>query len=182
VDAPLDKLLAHRSAFLGYLRKQGAAPDQAEDILQAALVEELEPWARLPDDERVVGWFYRVLHNALVDHARRRAAAGRALDRLATEVASEAVTEPPGLRRVCPCTRHVLAALKPAYAALLTAVDLEAVPLEEAARAAGITANNAYVRLHRARRALRERLEATCGPCAKDGGCCHSCDCAHDSL
>jgi RNA polymerase sigma-70 factor (ECF subfamily) len=175
MDPALDRLLERRSEFLAYLRKQGATEDQAEDLLQSALARGLEPWTSAPAPEHIVPWFYRVLRNALIDQARRSSAAGRALERYAREGSDvEVPTEP---RRVCTCTRMVLASLKPEYAELVEWVDAGALSVEEAALRAGITPNNAYVRLHRARKALRERLEAVCGRCATGGGRCSDCYC-----
>lgn len=169
------RLLGHRAEFLAYLRKQGASDAQAEDLLQSALVRGLEPWAAAPADEKLVPWFYRVLRNALIDDARRAAAAGRALARYAHE-APDAHT-PVEARRICRCAHQVLAALKPTYAELVEQVDLGGVSVEDAARRAGITPNHAYVRLHRARKALRERLESICGQCATGEGRCSDCYC-----
>jgi len=39
----------------------------------------------------------------------------------------------------------------------------------------GVTPNNAAVRLHRARGALKKRLEQTCGTCTQHG--CLDCTC-----
>jgi RNA polymerase sigma-70 factor (ECF subfamily) len=171
-------LLKRRSEFLGYLRKQGATQEQAEDLLQSALVRGLEPWASPPAPESIVPWFYRVLRNALIDQARRSSAAGRALERLAREISD--IEPPTEARRVCMCTRRVLASLKPEYAQLIDWVDVGGASVEEAARRAGITANNGYVRLHRARKTLRERLAAICGQCATGGGRCSDCYCQPD--
>jgi RNA polymerase sigma factor (sigma-70 family) len=175
VDSQLQPLTERRAEFLAWLRKHGASADQAEDLLQAAFARGLEPWVSPPQPDRLVPWFYRVLRNALVDQARRSAAAGRALDRYAHEVPE--VEAPIEARRVCACTRRALAALKPEYAQLVEWVDVAQDSVEDAASRAGITANNAYVRLHRARRALRERLELLCGSCATDGGRCRDCYC-----
>lgn len=176
---PLDPLIEHRAAFVGYLRKLGASEAQAEDLLQSALARGLEAWTAPPADDRLVPWFYRVLRNAFIDQARRAASAGRALDRYATEAAD--LAEPDEVRRVCGCTQRVLAALRPEYRVLVEAVDVGGQSVEAAAAAAGITANHASVRLHRARRALRERLEAACGQCATGGGRCRDCYCEPDA-
>lgn len=48
-------------------------------------------------------------------------------------------------------------------AEMLRRVDIEEKPLPGVAEALGITVNNATVRLHRARKALREQLQAFCG-------------------
>jgi RNA polymerase sigma-70 factor (ECF subfamily) len=168
-------LLERRPEFLAYLHKQGATADQAEDLLQSALERGLEPWRSPPSPGSVVPWFYRVLRNSLIDHARRSSAAGRALQQYAHEASDvEMPTEP---RRVCTCARTVLASLKPEYARLIELVDVNGVSVDEAAGQSGITPNNAYVRLHRARKALRERLEAVCGRCATGDGRCTDCYC-----
>lgn len=175
MDPALGSLLERRSEFLAYLRKQGATEDQAEDLLQSALARWMEPWTTPPAAESVVPWFYRVLRNALIDQARRSAAAGRALERYAHEASDvETPIEP---RRVCNCTRRVLGSLKPEYAQLIQWVDVNGSSVEDAAARAGIHANNAYVRLHRARKALRDRLESVCGDCATGGGRCSDCYC-----
>jgi RNA polymerase sigma-70 factor (ECF subfamily) len=167
--------MEHRSEFLGWLRKQGVTEAQSEDLFQSALMRAMEPWAELPPDDRLVPWFYRVLRNAMVDQARRTAAAGRAIERYANEPVPGG--EPAEARRICGCTRLVLASLKPDYARLIELVDVTNVAVEDAAHQLGITTNNAYVRLHRARRALRDRLETMCGKCATGGGRCTDCYC-----
>ena len=56
-----------------------------------------------------------------------------------------------------------------------SALDLAAEDAEATASRLGITPNNLKVRHHRARQALRKRLEDLCGACA--AGHCHDCDC-----
>lgn len=68
--------------------------------------------------------------------------------------------------------------LKPQHAALLRRVDLNGESVQDAAKALKMTANNASVILHRARKELRTRLEAFCGACAD--GACLDCDCGPD--
>src|SRR5437879_5956956 len=128
----LERLMAHRSDFLGFLRKQGASEAQAEDLLQSALLRGLEPWASLPPEESVVPWFYRVLRNAMIDQARRASATGRALERYAQEP-SDAEPEADA-RRICRCSYQALAALKPEYATLIQEVDVGGAAIEDAAR------------------------------------------------
>jgi RNA polymerase sigma-70 factor (ECF subfamily) len=88
---------------------------------------------------------------------------------------------PPGsARRPCPCAHQEASRLKPAYAEVLESVHQTDQPIASFAARAGLTVNNATVRLHRARRALRERVLDRCGACADDG--CHDCDCAETRL
>ncbi|MFO0584360.1 MAG: sigma-70 family RNA polymerase sigma factor [Anaeromyxobacter sp.] len=167
------RLVGSHRAFLGFLEKRLPSRAAAEEVLQDAFVRTMERGGELRDGEGAVAWFYRLLRNAVADWYRRGGAEARALEREARE-ATEA--DEPELRRViCACMGELLTDLKPEYAELLRRVDLEEVPVADAAAALDITVNNAHVRLHRARRALKGRLEAACGTCATHG--CLDCTC-----
>ena len=73
--------------------------------------------------------------------------------------------------------KHVLAILTDMtnYAEALREVDLGGASVMAWAERAGITANNASVRLFRAREALRRQVERSCGTCATHG--CEDCSC-----
>jgi RNA polymerase sigma-70 factor (ECF subfamily) len=70
---------------------------------------------------------------------------------------------------------ELIPTLKPEYAELLARVELGGESLQEAAKTIAVTPNNASVRLHRARQALKRRLEETCRACATHG--CLDCTC-----
>jgi RNA polymerase sigma-70 factor, ECF subfamily len=74
-------------------------------------------------------------------------------------------------RTVCACVAGLAGTLKPEYAQALRRVDLEGASLALLAEEAGITPNNAKVRLHRARQALARRLEQSCGTSCCRRGC-----------
>jgi RNA polymerase sigma-70 factor (ECF subfamily) len=78
---------------------------------------------------------------------------------------------------LCDCFAAVLPGLKPEYAALIDGLDLRGDSGEEMALRLGITGNNLKVRHHRARQALRRRLEETCRVCAEH----HCLDCTCDA-
>jgi RNA polymerase sigma factor (sigma-70 family) len=176
VSHAVDVLLEHRSRFFSFVRARVREPGAAEDILQAAYVRALD---KKDDssaaDERVVAWFYRVLRNAITDYHRRQNAAQRGLERLVHDPTASATPEEP--RTPCGCVRGALASLKPAYADILREVEVAGRPLHDVARAIGISAGNAAVRLHRARRLLAAALKGICGSCTLDG--CAECDCGH---
>ncbi|HZH03129.1 MAG TPA: sigma factor-like helix-turn-helix DNA-binding protein, partial [Myxococcaceae bacterium] len=69
----------------------------------------------------------------------------------------------------------LLPGLKPEYAQMVRQVDLENRPLADVAVELGVTSNNATVRLHRARQALKKQLQRCCGSCAAHG--CLDCSC-----
>ncbi|HLM46761.1 MAG TPA: RNA polymerase sigma factor [Myxococcaceae bacterium] len=170
----VEALVGNHRRFLAFLERRVGSRALAEELLQAAYVRTLEKGGDLEEGEGAVAWFYRLLRNALVDHYRRNAAEGRALAREARE-ASERGPDPELTQTVCACIHDLLPALKPEYAELVRQVDLEGRSVPEVAQEAGITPNNAGVRLHRARQALKKQLERSCGTCASHG--CLDCTC-----
>jgi RNA polymerase sigma-70 factor (ECF subfamily) len=170
----VEALVGNHRRFLAFLERRVGSRALAEELLQAAYVRTLEKGGDLEEGEGAVAWFYRLLRNALVDHYRRNAAEGRALEREARE-ASELGPDPELTQTVCACIHDLLPALKPEYAELVRQVDLEGRSVPEVAQEAGITPNNAGVRLHRARQALKRQLERSCGTCASHG--CLDCTC-----
>lgn len=169
-------ILANREQFLAFLERRLGRRDAAEEVLQAAYLKAIEASGSIQQEESTVAWFYRLLRNALVDLRRRRAAEERALERHGQELAIDAGREDEPLRdAVCRCVDGLIPTLKPEYAEIVRKVDLGGASVQDAAGALGVTANNASVRLHRARAALRKRLEHTCGACSEHG--CLDCTC-----
>jgi DNA-directed RNA polymerase specialized sigma24 family protein len=82
-------------------------------------------------------------------------------------------------QEICECVCGLLASLKPEYQDALRIVDLEERNLNDLAQQSGITAENAAVRVHRARKALRRQVEQACGTCAEHG--CLDCSCKSPS-
>lgn len=168
-------LIDNYTRFLGFLERRVGSREVAEDILQDAFVRGVEHAATVPD-ESATAWFYRVLRNALTDHYRRRGAEQRAHERVS---ALEETAEPPLdqelWNEVCACVGDLVETLKPEYADALQRVDVEGQAVRDYADDRGITRNNAGVRLHRAREALRRQVERACGTCAEHG--CLDCAC-----
>jgi len=170
-------LVDNHARFLAFLERRVGRRDVAEEILQDAFVKSLDRGDTLRADESVTAWFYRLLRNALVDHVRRRGVEGRALERAANEPVEEAMQPDEALRGVvCACVNGLVGTLKPMYAEAIRAVDLGGKSVQAFAVEAGISANNAAVRLHRAREALHTRLVESCGTCTEHG--CLECTCA----
>lgn len=176
-DAPanaiVERLVAQRHDFLGFLQRRLGSRALAEDILQDAFARSVTKVEQIESEESAVAWFYRVLRNAVTDHRRRAGAAQRQLDALSREL--EAAPEPELHGAVCGCVGGLAKTLKPEYAAALLAVEVEGMPVKEFAESAGITAGNAAVRVFRAREALRLQVKRCCGSCADDN--CSDCNC-----
>ncbi|MCB9687959.1 MAG: sigma-70 family RNA polymerase sigma factor [Alphaproteobacteria bacterium] len=165
---------SHRE-FLDFLERRVGDPVLAEEILQDAFVRSLDRLETIRERESAVAWFYRVLRNAVTDHWRRRGSAGRALDSFAAEL--QGSVEPEGEVRdaVCQCVAYLATTLKPEYATALQRIEIEGVAVKDFAAEAGISANNAAVRVFRAREALRKQVSRSCGTCAAHG--CLDCHC-----
>ena len=172
----MEALAARKPQFLGFLRARLGDERLAEDVLQAAYLRAVEKSGTIRDDQSSVAWFYQLLRNALVDlhRARGRGPDGSPLD----EVDDAALGIPPGQLReaVCRCLEAVVDTLSPAHARVLRRVDLEGASVPAVAEEERITPNNAGVRLHRARTALRDRLRRVCGACSRHG--CLDCRCS----
>ncbi|MGK4007597.1 sigma-70 family RNA polymerase sigma factor [Sorangium sp. So ce1036] len=169
-------LVAGYGDFLRFVERRVGSQAVAEDILQEAFARGIDRIGELRSDESVTAWFYRTLRNAVVDHFRRRGASERAMAALSAEL-DEAVPPDAEARRgaACQCVRGLVGVLKPEYAVALQRVEVDGVSVQAFAEEASITANNAAVRLFRAREALRKRVAATCGACADEG--CVDCSC-----
>jgi RNA polymerase sigma factor (sigma-70 family) len=168
----VEALVAQHRKFLAFLERRVGNRATAEEILQAAFVRSVEHAGDLRNDASAVAWFYRLLRNALVDHYRRLGTERRIFEREMADGTDHADAE---LRDViCGCLHTLLPTLKPEYAAILREVDLEERPPADVAGDLGVSAANLRVRLHRARQALKQQLERSCGTCAE-----HAClDCA----
>jgi RNA polymerase sigma factor (sigma-70 family) len=169
-------LVDNHRRFLAFLERRVGSREDAEDILQEAFVRGLDKVQDVRDQESVIAWFYRLLRNAVVDYYRRRGAEGRALEWIAAR--SDEVVEPLDeslFDDVCACLGSLMDTLKPEYAEVLRSVELEGLAVREYADRVGITPNNAGVRVHRAREALRRQVVRACGSCAEHG--CLACSC-----
>ena len=168
------QLVGGHREFLAFLERRVESRAAAEDILQSAFARGLERGAGV-QDEKVVAWFYRVLRNSVIDHYRHRSTSARAMEVWGREFGE--TQEPDAVMRqeICQCVSGLLATLKPEYRDALRIVDLEDGKLSDLAQQSGITAENAAVRVHRARKALRRQVEQACGTCAEHG--CFDCRC-----
>ncbi len=171
--AVVETFVANHREFLRYVERRIGNHAAAEEIVQEAFVRSLDHG----DDirESVIGWFYRVLRNAVIDHQRRQAVSARRLEALAAEMAN-AEGDEEWTRVACRCVTDLAATLKPEYADVLRRVEIDGIAVKDYADATGISASNAGVRIFRARKALREQVARACGTCAEHG--CLDCTCA----
>ncbi|HEY5958756.1 MAG TPA: sigma-70 family RNA polymerase sigma factor [Polyangiaceae bacterium] len=144
------------------------------ELVQMSVARAIEHADQLRDPSRAEAWIGRIARNVLMDELRRRQVPVTPIDEL--ELSS---LEPDDID--CWCVLVQAERLKPEYAEILRRVVVEGRSVTEVAKELDLTPNNAMVRLHRAREALKARMLAHCGTtsarsCSECGceerGCC----------
>lgn len=176
ISGPAALLVQARRKFLDFLRARVRNADDAEEILQRATVKILERGGGLRQEGKAEAWIFRLLRNELIDHYRRAAVKSGKTVPLPPDFDLPAAVAPELEAHICPCATAEMTSLKPDYAEALRSLEMNDEAISTYAARTGISENNATVRLHRARKALRTRVAARCGACAGAG--CFSCTCA----
>lgn len=172
----LQQLVASHREFVAFVARRVPDAALAEDLVQEAFVKSLERGGDLRDAESARAWFYRVLRNAIVDRHRRTSTATAHLAALADELqAAAADRDSETDRELCRCIGALVDTLPDEQARALRRIELDGLAVKAFAAEAGIGESNAGVRVHRARKALRERVALACGTCAEHG--CLDCTC-----
>lgn len=171
----IESLVKNHRQFLAFLEKRVGSRALAEDLLQEAFVRGMAKAQGLRSDESAVAWFYRLLRNAVIDQRRRSGAAVRKLEAFGSEIEAHAEPEVELRGAICRCVAELAGTLKPEYGEALQRIDVDGLAVKDYADQAGISANNAGVRVFRAREALRKQVARSCGTCAEHG--CLDCTC-----
>jgi RNA polymerase sigma factor (sigma-70 family) len=166
-------LVANHRAFLAFVQRRVGSRDIAEEILQNAFVKNVEKFDTVRDT--AVGWFYRVLRNAIIDYRRRKTVADKRFEHYATDASANDDRDDELHGVVCKCVAELAGTLKPEYADALHKIEVEGISVKEYADQIGISSSNAGVRVFRAREALRKQVVRSCGTCADHG--CLDCTC-----
>lgn len=156
--------------FFRFLLRQLKDEHDAADVLQEFYVRVLKSFADLKDDEKLRPWMNRVLQSVIADHYRLRARSERlekAFERQMT-VESQMVEEEIDLL-VCACLYKLLPTLVDDYAAIIWRVDLLGEDRADVRDSLELSESAFRVKLHRARQALRDRLEQSCRTCPEHG-------------
>lgn len=166
-----------RQDLLRFLTRRLGNEHEAKDVLHDFYVKVLTRVGDVRETEKLRAWMRRVLQTSLVDYYRAQGKRRQSETdyqylesvRLADEVEGDFD------QIVCMCLYKLLPTLKPEYADVLWRADLIGESRDNIAKALGVTEANLRVRLHRARQALRDRLEETCRTCPIHGYL--DCDC-----
>ncbi|MEM1025744.1 MAG: sigma factor [Myxococcota bacterium] len=177
VESIARALREHGEALRAFVRARVPRAD-VDDVLQTAALRAVEGSASLKDPERILAWLYRIHRNAVHDSRRSRARSDRVMAAHIDEVPENPIGPE---AEICGCSLSQMKRVRPSYASMLSLVDAGGASLAEAAQLLEISVQNAAVRLHRARRALRTRMREHCGVerlrdcldcrCAQEGCC-----------
>lgn len=159
------RLREGRAGYLRYIRSRLRSREDAEDVLQEFALKAIQGAARLTDPAKVDAWLSVTLRNALFDRYRRNAGRARLQEAVSAEPAQAGDADGDDLEHPLACLAEAIDGLKPDYGALLRSAELDETPLKALAETLGITANNVGVRVHRAREALRQLMQARCSQC-----------------
>jgi RNA polymerase sigma factor (sigma-70 family) len=147
----------HRE-FLRFVSRRMQNIDEAEGILQEFYLKAIRSARTIKDPGALKAWLAQVLRRTLADYYRRRRVRKTALQRLEVSEGSAMRIDDDAERAVCNCLYRILPAMLAEYSQLIWQVDLLGQSRSRVAKRLGVTPNNLGVRLHRARRALRDAL------------------------
>jgi RNA polymerase sigma-70 factor (ECF subfamily) len=155
-----------RSKLFHYSWLMCGRPEDAEEVAQETLLRVFENLGQLRDPERVRAWVFRIAKNACLMQKRRSVFAPAheiSTDELAPgEEPSGADLPPEGeylqgeLRAVLD---RVIAELPPNYRSVVVLRDIEELSTEETAQILDVAPDAVKTRLHRARQAMRQKLD-----------------------
>lgn len=167
-------LVESHKDLLCFLQRRLGDLDEAEEVLQRFMLRAIERAGDLRDVDSVRGWLGRVLATTVVDFQRRairRRLHEQAADPDEVERAADQTIQADAEmdQAVCDCLYRLLPTLRAEYAQIIWRADLLDEPRDRIAVSLGTSLNNIAVRLHRARKVLRFRLEQMCRTCVVHG-------------
>ena len=166
-------LVENLQKFVAFARSKLGDASLAEDVVQESLLKALQSDRKPSSKEDTITWFYRILRRSIIDVYRRTDVRNRGLERLKGEFAE--TPDPATEAEICRCFRALMSDLPPQYRELLERIDLGGASIAEVATELGERTNNVTVRLHRARKQLKARVEQLCKVCSAHG--CLDCTC-----
>lgn len=148
-----------------YLERLVGNPTTADDLLQDTL---LKVARALPDFEgrsSLKTWAFTIATRVATDHFRQPQSKAQMVDIDDTESAYAIGAEPDQplvVNEMSSCMRQVIDSLPPDYRTALVLHDLEGRTAAELAEIAGCSIATAKIRIHRARRRLKQALNEEC--------------------
>jgi RNA polymerase sigma factor (sigma-70 family) len=145
-------------SFRSFIRLKDVGEDDAEDIVQAALLRIFERYRRVEIRSSFAGWTHEVFRTTIIDHFRKQKKRRETAARLASDQDMTRVTTPnPRLRAELTQCLRAIHKKNQSYARILN-LHYQGYSTDEICCKERITSNHLYVILSRARAALRACL------------------------
>jgi RNA polymerase sigma-70 factor, ECF subfamily len=169
---PQREITQFRPQVERHIRALVRDPGAAEELTQETFVRALAGLRSLRDPQAALGWLYRVATNASLDYLRRTRTAAVPLEPEAVADVTSAgrrEDQPPSLietaleqTEMSACVEQYLETLPDDHRIALFLHDVHGLSNPEIAELLGCSVATVKIRVHRARRRLRETLEAAC--------------------
>jgi len=167
------RLLTYRPQVQRHILALVRDTAEAEELTQDTYARALDRIDQLRDPQAALAWLYRIATNLSLDHLRQRRPSTVPLDSAAATAEGAdgaAARERPlslietALERseMSDCVQSYLETLPDDYRVAILLHDVNGLSNPEIARLLGCSVPTAKIRLHRARRRLREVLDAAC--------------------
>ncbi len=151
--------------LLRYLERYVGDHAVAEELRQETLVRMSKGLASFEGRSSVKTWAFSIASHVAADYLRRPGAKTRIveLDEVAEPADPDrAIDERIVLGEMNACIREVIDSLPDTYRSALILHDLEGLPVEQTAEISECSLATAKIRIHRARRRLKQALSAQC--------------------
>ncbi len=137
----------------------------SDDLTQETFIRVQKHLQSLIDPEKLTSWIFRIAYNLCQDYFRtlKKTSAGECEIEKAGDLFKDAIAQKKLEQcEMSSCVQGVVRGLPEKYRDVITLFDIGELSHKEISEALGITVENVKVRLHRARRELRELLEKKC--------------------
>ena len=148
-----------------YLERLTGDRSTAEDLLQETLVKVARGLPGFEGRSSVKTWAFAIGTRVATDHYRRPASKAQIVDfdeAAEPEAPDPAIGDRLVIDEMSACVRGVIDGLPGDYRTALVLHDLEGLTAAQVAEVAGCSLANAKIRIHRARRRLKDALEDEC--------------------
>ncbi len=167
-----DVFREYQRPIYNYLLRMTQNPAEADDLTQETFIRVHRGLPTFRGEASLSTWIYRIATNVSLDHFRRRAtreaSALISLEEVELNrgwIADESASPPEQLAaqsEMSACVQRFVHRLSPNYRAALVLHDLQGLKDREIADVLGVSLGTVKIRLHRARKKLREALDAGC--------------------
>jgi RNA polymerase sigma-70 factor (ECF subfamily) len=154
-----------REPLLRYLRRYVGDPGDAEDLLQETLVRIDRGLPEFAGRSSFKTWAFSIATRVAADHLRKPLRRLQIVDVDEEELPPDAereIDERLVVDEMNACVRQVIDSLPQDYRAALVLHDLEGLSAQQVGEVCGCSLATAKIRIHRARRRLRDALQQEC--------------------